>query len=106
MKKYVVWGVVAIVACAHLNVVGPDWNSAGIFGLPANSFLGTTDGVPINFRANNTLGMRLLESLTGQTIGSCTNENLCGNVRDRRAAERFVLECSEAARCGTASLIP
>lgn len=80
MKKYITWGVAAVLACTQLNVCGQDWNSGGNNGLPASSFLGNTDGVPINFRTNNILRMRLLPTLTNQTIGIYNTENLSGNV--------------------------
>ncbi|MBK9420853.1 MAG: tail fiber domain-containing protein [Flavobacteriales bacterium] len=80
MKKRIVWGIAAAIACTQLNLHGQDWNTAGNLGLPGTSFLGTTDGIPINFRTNNILRMRLTESLTGQVIGSYINENLSGNL--------------------------
>ncbi|MCB0759580.1 MAG: hypothetical protein KDC01_14040, partial [Flavobacteriales bacterium] len=82
MKTTTMLGALAILVSTSTQAQGPaDWNTAGNFGLnPVNSFLGTTNGVPINFRTNNILRMRLTESLPGQVIGSYINENLSGNL--------------------------
>ncbi len=43
---------------------------------PINSFLGNTDGVPINFRTNNLLRMRLTETLVNQNWAWYQQNNL------------------------------
>jgi hypothetical protein len=79
MTKYIVWGVTAVLACSQLNMEGQDWNSAGNFGLdPVNSFLGNTDGVPINFRTNNLRRMILTPTLTNQTVNGYGGLDLSG----------------------------
>ncbi len=75
-------GALAILVSTSTQAQGPaDWNTAGNFGLnPVNSFLGTTDGVPINFRTNNIKRMRLTETLTGQAVNGYTTLDLSGHL--------------------------
>jgi hypothetical protein len=72
MKQYVMFGALMVLICHQQKVSGQtvDWFTGGNTGLnPGTSFLGTTDGVPINFRTNNLLRMRMNHT-TSYTIGS------------------------------------
>lgn len=65
---------------ASLPLIGwsQDWNTGGNASLsPTNSFLGTTDGVPVNFRTSNVLRSTLYNG-TSATINSFTGINQAG----------------------------
>ena len=70
MKIAILLAALAILASTSTKAQGPpDWNTIGNNTLnPVTSFLGNTDGIPINFRTNNVLRMRLNESLPGQPV--------------------------------------
>jgi hypothetical protein len=62
MKRSLIAGVLFTLSALQLAVNGQtvDWFTGGNTSLdPATSFLGTTDGVPINLRTNNLLRARL-----------------------------------------------
>ncbi|MDX9750036.1 MAG: tail fiber domain-containing protein [Flavobacteriales bacterium] len=66
------FGVLMALACHQQKVCGQtvDWFTGGNTGLnPATSFLGTADGVPLNFRTDNLVRARLNQT-TSYTIGS------------------------------------
>ena len=67
MKQYVMFGALMVLTCHQQKVCGQtvDWFTGGNNGLnPGTSFLGNTDGVPINFRTNNLLRMRLNNTMS------------------------------------------
>ncbi|MBZ0206889.1 MAG: hypothetical protein K8H89_11235, partial [Flavobacteriales bacterium] len=75
MKNAIFLGALAIVASTSLRAQGPvDWNTAGNFSLnPLSSFLGTTDGVPINFRTDNLFRARINERVTYSSLNTFPN---------------------------------
>ncbi|MBS1547362.1 MAG: tail fiber domain-containing protein [Bacteroidetes bacterium] len=78
MRKYMM--LVAFVAAA-LNSNAQFWNDTGNPGvIPGTNFLGSINPAPLDFRTNNIRRMQLLPTLTAQTIGTYTNENLSGNL--------------------------
>jgi hypothetical protein len=82
MKQYVMFGALMVLTCHQQKVCGQtvDWFTGGNNGLnPGTSFLGNTDGVPINFRTNNLLRMRLNNTMS-YTIGSYTLQPKNGAV--------------------------
>lgn len=64
------------VANLNTDFLGWNTNAANNFPLVVKHELNQ----PIQFRTDNVLRMRLMETLTGQTIGSYTNETLSGNL--------------------------
>ncbi len=67
MKRYIVFGALMVLMIGQHKVLGQtvDWFTGGNTGLNSTtSFLGTTDGVPINFRTNNLRRMRLINTLS------------------------------------------
>ena len=77
MQTHIVWAVAATLVCTGPAIGQVDWNTAGNNGLNSNSsFLGTTDGVPINFRTNNVLRMKLTETLVNQNWAWYQQNNL------------------------------
>lgn len=71
MKRYLIFGALMALVCHQQKVCGQtvDWFTGGNTSLnPNTSFLGTTDGVPINFRTNNTRRLRLNNTVS-YTIG-------------------------------------
>jgi len=82
MKIAILLAALAILASTSTKAQGPpDWNTIGNNTLnPVTSFLGNTDGIPINFRTNNVLRMRLNESLPGQPVNNFPNVDLSGHL--------------------------
>jgi hypothetical protein len=57
------------VAC-EMDDVGTGWELTGNAGTdPVTNFIGTTDGQPLVFRTNNTVGLRLLPGSTPAVVG-------------------------------------
>ena len=88
MKKSM---MLCLVACLCIGLTrstaqsNPDWNTAGNATLsPANSFLGTTDAVPINFRTSNVVRSRLYEgnSVTINTFAGINQAGYWGLARN------------------------
>ncbi len=72
MKQQLKYGVLLtlIGLQLQLNAQTVDWFTGGNTGLnPTTSFLGTINGVPINFRTNNLLRMRLNHTLSNSING-------------------------------------
>ena len=71
-----------VTQASPFNTVNNNTDYVGSSATSTNTSLQirTNNNVPINFFANSILRMRLLPTLTGQTIGTYTNENLSGNV--------------------------
>ena len=67
-----IWSLVLLVTAfssAHAQF-GIDWNTAGNGTAGPNSYIGTTDATPLNFRTNQTLRMRLNHNLSQNINGT------------------------------------
>ena len=85
--RHLAWGVLWLVSQQAFSQASQANNNGG-----AGSFLGWNAGAnqilevrnnanqPIQFRTDNILRMRLLETNTTQTIGSYANQNISGNL--------------------------